>query len=131
LKESSDWRTPLALLAGKANLSALCRKVEEVSGGAALGNTPGGAQTAEGHALLRCTPRDAEEAGSAATQVLLETDSEGRLVRVVIREAGNAETEFRFGGWEENIPIPEAKFHFQPPPGVAIVDQQSLGEALR
>jgi len=131
LKESTDWRTPLALLAGKADLSALCRKVEEVNANATPSKEPGEAHTAEGRALLRCIPRDAAQAGSAATQVLLETDSEARLVRVTIRETGNAETEFRFGGWEENIPIPEAKFHFQPPPGVAIVDEQSLTEALR
>src|SRR5271154_5202625 len=30
LKESSDWRTPLALLAGNADLSKLCRSIEIV-----------------------------------------------------------------------------------------------------
>ena len=30
LKESSDWRTPIALLVGKADLSQLCRKIEVV-----------------------------------------------------------------------------------------------------
>ncbi|MGB0035846.1 MAG: outer membrane lipoprotein chaperone LolA, partial [Candidatus Acidiferrales bacterium] len=30
LKESSDWRTPVALLAGKADLSQMCRRVEIV-----------------------------------------------------------------------------------------------------
>jgi len=130
LKESSDWRTPLALLAGKADLAALCRSVELVDSGS-------GASGAEdklaspGDALLRCTPRGGADAASAPSQVLLETDPEARLVRVVIREAGNAETEFRFGNWQENIPIPEEKFHFQPPAGVAIVDQQSLTGAMR
>ena len=131
LKESSDWRTPLALLAGKANLSALCRKLENVNSGAGPGYALSEGQSASGPALLRCIPRDGADAGSAPTEVLLETDAEARLVRVVIRETGGAETEFRFGRWEENIPIPEAKFHFQPPPGVAIVDEQSLTGALR
>jgi outer membrane lipoprotein-sorting protein len=53
------------------------------------------------------------------------------MARVVIREVGNAETEFRFGNWQENIPIPEVKFHFQPPPGVAVVDQSSLLDSIR
>jgi len=30
LKESSDWRTPLALLTGKADLSKLCRSIQLV-----------------------------------------------------------------------------------------------------
>ena len=34
--------------------------------------------------------------------------------------------EFRFGNWQENIPIPEVQFHFQPPEGVTIVDEESL-----
>jgi len=128
LKESSDWRTPLALLAGKADLSRLCRKVEIVDSGGASGadDKPG----SPGNSLLRCIPRDSADAG-APSEVLLETDPEAELVRVVIREAGHAETEFRFGNWQENIPIPEEKFHFQPPAGVAIVDQQSLTGAMR
>src|ERR1700723_4280508 len=31
LKESSDWRTPLALLTGKADLSKLCRSIQLVA----------------------------------------------------------------------------------------------------
>ena len=130
LKESSDWRTPLALLAGKADLSALCRKVEVVDSGRGASGADDNLAS-PGNALLRCIPRDSADAASAPSQVLLETDPEARLVRVVIREAGNAETEFRFGNWQENLPIPEEKFHFQPPAGVAIVDQQSLTSAMR
>jgi outer membrane lipoprotein-sorting protein len=65
-----------------------------------------------------------------AFQVLFETDADARLVRVVIREPGRVETEFRFGNWEENIAIPEVKFHFQPPPGVSIVDEESLAGSI-
>jgi hypothetical protein len=47
VKESSDWRTPLALLTGKVQLSRLCSRVDlmEQKGIAA------------GHALLRCLPK--------------------------------------------------------------------------
>ncbi len=127
MKESSDWRTPLALLAGKADLSQLCRKVEIVGPGAL-----GGEQVSFGDTLLRCIPRDSPPGpGAAFPYILLETDAEARLARVVIREPGNVETEFRFGNWEENIPILEVKFHFQPPPGVAIVDEESLAGTIR
>jgi outer membrane lipoprotein carrier protein len=129
MRESSDWRTPLALLVGKANLTDLCRKLDLVGP-----SVPGGGEEkplTPGDSLLRCIPREnppqnSVDPGASTPYVLLEVDPEARLVRVVIREPGNLETEFRFGNWEENIAIPEMKFHFQPPPGVAIVDEESL-----
>jgi len=131
MKESSDWRTPLALLAGKADLSKLCRSLTVV----APGPSRPGARSAEplspGNTVLRCAPRlDRDESGSLK-DVLFEVDSEARLARVVIREAGNAETEFRFSNWQEDVAIPEAKFHMQLPPGVAIVDEESLAGQIR
>jgi len=133
MKESSDWRTPLALLVGKADLSDLCRKLDIVGPG-----TPGGdpeKPLTPGDFLLRCIPRESPaensaDSGAGITYVFLEVDPQARLVRVVIREPGNLETEFRFGNWEENIAISEAKFHFQPPPGVAIVDEESLARDI-
>jgi len=136
MKESSDWRTPMALLAGRADLSALCRRLDLLN---SPGDTKAGANEqplTPGDSLLRCIPRGNPRAGStegavSPPYVLLETDPDAQLVRVVIREPGHAETEFRFGNWEENIPIPEAKFHFQPPPGVAVVDEESLANEFR
>src|SRR5580658_2112686 len=130
LKESSDWRTPLALLTGKADLAKLCRSIQLVGPEAEKGSQFGGRTVPAGNSVLLCIPRDAS--GSDPTlQVLFETDPDARLVRVLIREAGHVETEFRFGHWEENSPIPEVKFHFQPPPGVAIVDEESLAGESR
>ena len=80
----------------------------------------------DGDAVLRCVPRGTDAEGAATPDVLLEVDREGWLTRIVIHEAGNAQTEFRFGNWAENLPIAEEKFHFEPPPGVAIVDEESL-----
>jgi len=128
LKESSDWRTPIALLAGSANLSKLCRSIEIVD---SLKQSEKSSEDlpSPGNTVLRCIPRDTS--GDSGQEVLLETDAESHLVRVIIRQPGNAETEFRFGNWQENIPIPEQEFHFEPPPGVAIVDQQSLSGEIR
>jgi outer membrane lipoprotein carrier protein len=125
LKESSDWRTPLALLTGKADLSKLCRSLqladaaEEKNGGIDPSTVP-----ASDHVLL-CMPRDSP-ANDPGYAVLLQTDSDGQLARVLIHQPGRVQTEFRFGNWEENPDIPEIKFHFQPPPGVAIVDEETL-----
>lgn len=129
MKESSDWRTPLALLAGKTDLSRLCRQIELAEPESWSGKDSNGEPPSPANALLRCVPRgSADENGAVTPPVLLEVDPEGWLARIVIHESGNAETEFRFGNWQENIPVPESKFHFQPPAGVAIVDEQSLAD---
>jgi outer membrane lipoprotein carrier protein len=145
LKESSDWRTPIALLAGKADLGKLCRNLELVDT-SKLASGPGrsGSQKdsdaenplSPADSILRCTPRGAtnqprDAADEAIRDVLLETDPQAYLVRVVVRQPGNLETEFRFGNWQENIPVPESKFHFEPPPGVEIVDEEKLAGQLR
>jgi len=118
LKESADWRTPLALLTGKAQLSRFCGRVE-------LADIR---VTAAENVGLRCLPKSAKE---GFEEVLLEVDEAYRLVRVLVREAGGVETEFRFADWAENIPLREALFHFQPPPGTAIVDEASIAAPFR
>jgi outer membrane lipoprotein carrier protein len=135
MKESSDWRTPIALLVGKADLSRLCRSIDIVDPASTSNGKPEDRPLQEGDTVLRCTPRkssgDSSDASDSLREVLLETDPQARLVRVVLREVGNVETEFRFGNWEENIPLPEAQFHFQPPPGVTVVDEADLAGAIR
>lgn len=123
VKESSDWRTPVALLAGKVNLERLC-------GSLALGGpaTPGGhsVTTSEaGDAVLVCGPRKGDE--GIFQQVLLEVNSLNQLVRLDVKQPGDIEMDFHFGDWHENVPIEPAKFHFEPPRGVAIVDDAQLG----
>jgi len=134
MKESSDWRTPIALLVGKANLSRLCRSIEIVTPASSAGGKLEDYPLQDGGTVLRCTPRkgtgDSVDPADSLREVLLETDSQVRLVRVVLREAGNIETEFRFGNWEENIAIPEAQFHFQPPPGVTVVDEATIAGSI-
>lgn len=130
VKESTDWRTPLALLTGKADLSRLCRSVELI-------DQPG---LPPGHSVLRCLPKGEPKSAPAApgrasdappgpgtqeefTEVLLEVDSSsGELARIEIRQPGGVDLEYRFGNWQTDIPLPESLFHFQVPPGVAIVD---------
>lgn len=133
LKESSDWRTPIALLVGKADLSKLCRVIEAVDPATATRAEDKPSQP--GDTVLRCTPRtnsgDSVGSNESLQEVLFEMNPAAQLVRVVIREAGRVETEFRFGNWEENLPLPEADFHFQPPPDVAIVDGAALAGAGR
>ncbi len=135
VKEISDWRTPLALLTGKADLSRLCSRVD------LLINQTG---IPVGHAVLRCLPKGEAKHNTPAgldasqqpadlpgagdfTEVLLEVDaSNGELARIQIRQPGGIELEYRFGNWQTGIPLPDEMFRFQVPAGVAIVDGAAL-----
>ena len=128
-KESSDWRTPLALLTGKAELSRLCSRIDLIT----QSGTP------NGHSVLRCLPKGQEKSiasstasseipgAGAFTDVLLEVDSgSGELERIEIRQPGGIEMEYRFGSWKTDIALPDDMFHFQVPVGVAVVDGAAL-----
>ena len=130
MKQSTDWRTPLALLTGKAKLSQLCEKLD-------LSANPPGKQ---GNIVLSCRPRGEKAKTKAASgdsleasiapideqfdEVLLELDPDsGELADVRVLQPGGIELEYRFGNWQENLPLAESLFHFQAPAGVAIVEQ--------
>jgi outer membrane lipoprotein carrier protein len=129
VKESSDWRTPLALLTGKSDLSKLCRSIEILDPAKAQDpeDRPGAAE----NTVLRCIPkRESADADEEIRAVLLESDPESHLVRLIIRQPGNLETEFRFANWEENLPVAETMFHFAPPQGVTVVDESALANRV-
>jgi outer membrane lipoprotein carrier protein len=129
VKDSSDWRTPLALLTGKSDLSKLCHTIELVD--ATKDENSEDRPTSAGNSVLRCVPRrDSSDADEEIREVLLESDSEAHLVRLLIRQPGNLETEFRFGNWEENLPIAETMFHFAPAPGVTVADEATLANQI-
>jgi outer membrane lipoprotein carrier protein len=129
VKESSDWRTPLALLTGKSDLAKLCRTIEFVD--PSKTENPEDRATNADNNVLRCIPkREAADADQEIREVLLESDPKAHLVRLIIRQPGNLETEFRFANWQENLPIVEAKFHFAPPPGVTVVDESTLANQI-
>jgi outer membrane lipoprotein-sorting protein len=144
-KQSSDWRTPLALLAGEAKVSRVCARVEP-----ARDEQP----EAVANAVFRCilrgekpdTPKSSQPSASKSSiaasssassnrsydtsgesngsdVVLLEVvrDS-GELVRILVRNPGGSALEFHFAQWRDDPLIAEALFHFEPPPGVAIVN---------
>jgi outer membrane lipoprotein carrier protein len=129
VKESSDWRTPLALLTGKSDLAKLCRSIEILD--PAKATDPEDHPSAADNTVLRCVPRrESPDADQDIREVLLESDSDSHLVRLIIRQPGNLETEFRFANWQENLPIAETMFHFAPPPGVTVVDESALANQV-
>lgn len=109
---SSDWRTPLAYLTGKARLEQLCSSLTLVL-------PQGGPGTTEGTADLLCIARSSEQLGFR--DALLGVDAQGRLVRLVIHQPGEVTIELRFADWKENLPLAAALFRFTPPAGVSIL----------
>lgn len=124
IKDSSDWRTPLALLTGKVNLDKLCGSLGVAGDAPADAKDGARGATDAGNEVLICKPR--KEDRDAFSEVFFELNPRDQLVRVTIRQPGDIETEFRFGDWQENEPIAEGEFHFEPPAGVAIVDDAAL-----
>lgn len=134
-KESSDWRTPLALLTGDMKLSRVCAKVL-----AATDEKPEDPK----HAVLYCELRGAaakspkESTTAAPSQnpangeaVFLEVDTgTGDLVRVLIRDPGGVAIEFHFANWQMDPPVADSLFRFETPKGVAIVNGElPLGDS--
>jgi outer membrane lipoprotein carrier protein len=125
-KQSEDLRTPLALLAGQMKISRICSRTD-----LAESETP----VREGDVVLRCNVRgqkesvaSADEIGSplgsgASDAVFFELSPDnGELARLIVRQRGGVEVEFRFENWRFDPPLPETMFRFEPPVGVAIVN---------
>ena len=142
-KKSEDWRTPFVLLTGEMKVSRLCSKVE---------TAPDDKPIHPGDVVLRCIPKGEkpddskppakpQSAPQSTNEAALEPSNiqrilfeispdSGELARVLVQEPGGASIDFQFRNWQFNVPLPESLFHFQPPPGVAIVNgQDSLPNA--
>jgi outer membrane lipoprotein carrier protein len=125
-KESSDERTPLALLAGEMKVSRICKSVDAES--ASRPSDPRGV-------VLRCVLRGGEDSAkptsraegmafpSQADFALFELNpATGELLRVLVMDPGGVQVEFQFANWEFDPQVEDVKFHFQAPKGVAIVN---------
>jgi outer membrane lipoprotein carrier protein len=139
-KQSGDWRTPLALLAGEMKVSRVCARVELAANEKSLSENDvvlrcrvRGASTSTSTAITNSdhpnTPPDpnqdtsASPAGSQNDLVLFEINREtGELARLVARQSGGVEVEFRFENWHLDPPLPESMFKFEVPAGVVIVN---------
>lgn len=133
-KQSTDWRTPMALLAGEMKLSRICARVETTAA-----EKPA---TVE-NIVLYCPLRGEQSEPQAGTgdpagmqddgpeeSVYLEVaPSTGDLARVLVRDKGGVTVEFKFADWRFNPSIPVSFFRFDVPRGVAIVNGESPAES--
>jgi outer membrane lipoprotein carrier protein len=123
-KQSSDWRTPLALLAGEMNVSRICARVTvDTSAPSALAS----------NVVLRCELRGSAPARrDRGASPVSETDGDrvlfevnpvnGELARILVTDPGGVQVEFQFTNWQFDPPLDSKLFRFEPPKGVAIVD---------
>jgi outer membrane lipoprotein carrier protein len=114
-KESSDWRTPLSLLAGQMKVSRMCSRVSFESS-----LLPSRAA----NLMLRCELRGPNSRSAGEDdRVLFEVDpASGELARIIVSDPGGVQVEFRFSNWEFDPRLDGQMFRFEPPKGVAIVD---------
>src|SRR5580692_1957321 len=132
-KQSTDWRTPLALLAGEMKLSRVCARVELTT--AEKPATPGNTVV---YCPLRGEETKKQPASSAPNNqqstpndsVFLEVvRATGELARVLVREKAGIEVEFKFTAWRFDPPLADSFFRFDVPRGVAIVNAESPAES--
>jgi outer membrane lipoprotein carrier protein len=123
-KESADWRTPLALLAGEMKVSRICAQVTVDTSTRPVISS---------NVVLRCQLRGSaterrEREGSTNLEteghrVLFEVNpANGELARILISDPGGVQVEFRFADWQFDPHLDAKLFRFEPPKGVAIVD---------
>lgn len=121
-KESADWRTPLALLAGHMKVSRICSRVRVDS--SQLPAKPG-------NVVLRCefrgSPDDnrGQHGGQPGedSRVLFEVEpASGELSGIIVSDPGGVQVEFRFSDWQFDPRLDGKLFRFEPPQGVAIVN---------
>src|SRR5947209_9705191 len=107
LDKLDDLRSPLRYLLGKTKLK---KEFDNLT--ARAGDEPG-------TVLVRGVPKNM---GDRVTEVSLEVNSAGEIQRIEINEADGSETEFLFSSQQENVPVEEKHFRFQPPPGVELIE---------
>jgi len=114
LKSLNDLRSPLRFLLGHTKLA------KELRG---LSLAPDVHPEAAGDVVLRGVPVGMED---RVSQLLLESDGQGFLRRIVMEELDGSRTEFRLENQQENVAISSAQFSFQPPSGVEVLQSNQL-----
>lgn len=119
-RESSDWRTPLALLAGEMKVSRVCAKVSLTT------DQPSDTSVVRMDCVLRGTEKEVM-AGRPHDFAQFEINkSSGELRRIAVLGAGGVRMEIQFSNWRFDPPATDELFHFQAPKGVAIVNGEDL-----
>jgi outer membrane lipoprotein carrier protein len=109
-KKLEDLRSPLAFLLGKTKLE------KELKG---LSLAPDLQPVQANDVILRGVPTGLAD---RVSEVVLEVNSEHRIMRIELHDVDGAVTEYRFGEQKEDVPIADSRFGFKPPPGTEVVE---------
>ncbi len=126
-KKSGDLRTPIALLAGEMKVSRVCARVEisttvppQSPANTVLYCLLRGETSATSHGNSKhAGSQESNSSDAAFLEVVRDT---GDLVRILVRETGGVDVEFRFSRWQLDPPLDDSLFRFEVPSGVAIVN---------
>lgn len=119
-RQSEDWRTPLALLAGEMKVSRVCSSVDIAA------EQPKDLALVRLDCVIRGTEKDAKAGKQHDAAYFDVNKTTGVLAAVVVTGAGGIRMELQFSNWKFDLPAADALFHFQPAKGVAIVDGDEL-----
>jgi outer membrane lipoprotein carrier protein len=112
LKKLDDLRSPLRYLLGKTKLKKEFDKLT-----ARAGDQPGSV-------IVRGVPRNMSD---RVAEVSLDVNPAGEIQRIQIDEVDGSQTEFTFSSMQENVPVEDARFRFQPPAGVELIEGTTAG----
>ena len=118
VKQSADYRTPLAFLAGGSKLARVCSQV-----GVAEAERAARAEDVTFECQLR-GPKASNGIDRAVDKAYFQVAPSGELVRLVILQEGAVRIELSFKDWEWDPRLPESLFEFVPPRGSVIVEGQ-------
>ena len=105
LKESDDFRAPLAFLLGRLDFDRDFGRYEWKPGS----QPP----------VIRAFPKSDK---APYTRVEFSVSREFAIERLVVTGVDGSVTEFRFTNERINVPVNEAQFRFETPPGVAVME---------
>jgi len=109
IKETEDIKAPLAFLLGRLDFDEQFQKME---------TSPQFLPVEEGNFVFKAYSKQLAE---RIEWVLFEVTPDYEIRRVVARERGGLETEFRFNGMETNPRLADSMFRFTPPEGAEVV----------
>ncbi len=108
LKQADDFRAPLAFLLGRLDLRRAFGTFE--------------LEDSSGLIRLSAWPKSSR---APFTRVDFFLTAEFRIRRLIIHQVDETAMEFTFSNEQFNVPVQEAAFRFQPPPGIPVVDTDS------
>lgn len=114
IKNLDDLRSPLRYLLGRT-------KLEKELRGLSLATDVHPEKA--GDVVLRGVPVGMED---RVSMLLLESDGQGFLRRIVMQELDGSKTEFRLENQQENVAVSNGEFHFVPPTGVEVLQGSQL-----